>query len=150
MEFARVARGGDIGDTAVNDENGGNGASDADDPLDEIDDHLVGVDTGVSGSTIADIAGATDEGDTDGAHDNIGRHDNGEADEGAGESFFAGGDFAGISAREDIEIATVDDIADDEVGGEDGDIGEDVGDDGPDAGFERSFVGDFDSAVPRN
>ncbi len=149
MEFAGIARGGDIGNATVNDENGSDGASDADNPLDKVDDHLVGVDTGASGRTIVNIFGP-DEGDTDGPHDDIGGHDDGETDEGAGESFFAGGDFAGISAREDIEITTVDDVADDEVGGENGNVGEDVGDDGPDAGFKGSFVGDGDITIPGN
>ncbi len=150
LEFAGIARGGDVRDTTVNDENGRDDTSDADNPLDKVDDHLVSIDTGASGSTIVNIAGAADEGDTDGAHDDIGGHDDGEADEGVGESFFAGGDFAGISAREDIEITTVDNVADDEVSGEDGDVGKDVGDDGPDAGFERGLIGDGDSAVPGN
>lgn len=149
MEFAGIAGGGDVGDATVNDENGGDDTRDADNPLDKVDDHLVGVDAGASGRTIVNIFGP-DESDTDGAHDDIGGHDDGKADKGVGESFFAGGDFAGISAREDIEIATIDDVADDEVSGENGDVGKDVGDDGPDAGFEGSFVGDFDSAVPRN
>ena len=66
-----------------------------------------------------------------------------------GESFFAFGDFAGVTTRESVLIATVDDIADDEIGGDNGNISEDVSGDGPDAGFERVLVGNVDPAVPR-
>ncbi len=82
LKFAYVTGRSDVGDTAVDDENGGNGASDADDPLDEVYDHLVGVDTGTSGGASVDI-GRTGKGDANCSHDDVGRHNNGETDKGA-------------------------------------------------------------------
>ncbi len=66
------------------------------------------------------------------------------------ESFFAVGDFAGVTTRGNIEVATIEDIADYEISSNDGDIGGDVGDDGPDAGLERFLVSDSDIAGPGN
>lgn len=83
MELAGVARGGDIGDAAVNDENGGDGAGDTDDPLDKVDNHIVVAETVLIVGTIANITGTADEGDTDSAHDDTGGHDDGKADKGA-------------------------------------------------------------------
>ena len=47
-------------------------------------------------------------------------------------------------------ITTVDNVANDEIGGDDGKIGKDVGNDGPDAGFQGFFIVDIDMAIPRN
>lgn len=89
LKFAYVTGRSDVGDTAVDDENGGNGTSDADDPLDEVYDHLVGVDaTGISdcvfvdGYAFVDIS-RTGKGDANCSHDDVGRHNNGETDKGA-------------------------------------------------------------------
>ena len=65
-------------------------------------------------------------------------------------SFFAGGDFVGLATRESIEVATVDYVAENEVGGNDGDVGSDIGGDGPNTRFERVFVVNINIAIPRS
>ena len=47
----------------------------------------------------------------DGAHDEIGGHNDGETNKGLDEGFFAGGDFAGVTARKTVQVAAVDDVA---------------------------------------
>lgn len=81
-----------------------------------------------------------EDGDAHTVEDNIGEQDDGEADESASESAFAGGDFAGVAVTKDIEVATVDDEADDEVAGEDSEVDEDVRSDDGDIANESVLV----------
>ena len=85
----------------------------------------------------------------DGIENDIGGHDDGEAEESVIESLFAGGDFAWVAGRENIEIATINDIADYEVGGDDGNVDKNIASDGPKARFEAPLIFDVDVAVPR-
>ena len=81
LEFAGVALGGDITDTAINYENSGGNTGHSDGPLNEIGDHLAWIYTAPTIGTVADIATTADEGNSDGAHDDIGGHNDGKADE---------------------------------------------------------------------
>lgn len=150
LEFARVASGSSITNTAVDDKDSSDDTDDAGGPLNKIGDHLAGVDAFASGA-VADVATGADKSNTNGPHDDTGRHGDGEADESLGEGFLGGGDFAGVAARENIEVATVNNITDDKVRGDDGDVSDDIGDNEPDARLEGFFVADVfrDAAVPR-
>ena len=53
----------------------------------------------------------------------MGGHDDGEAHESVVEGFFAGCDFRRVAGGEDILVATIYNIADYKIGGEDGNIG---------------------------
>ena len=64
-------------------------------------------------------------------------------------SFLAGCDFASIAIGEDIEIATVNDVAEYEISCNNSNIGGDIGGDLPNAIFEGFFITDIDTAIPR-
>lgn len=135
LEFAGVAGGGHVANTTVDDKDSGNNTSHGDDPVDEIQDHCIGVNTTACGSAVADVATTTNKGDTDGTHNDVSPHNDGEANEGMSEGFTTGGGFTRIAAREDIEITTIDNIAENEIGGDNSDVGSDIGGDGPDIGL---------------
>ena len=65
-----------------------------------------------------------------------------------GESLLAVGYFAGVARGHDVLVAAVDDVADDEVGGDNSDVGKNIGGDEPDASFERFLIVDSDTAIP--
>ena len=146
LDFVGVASGGGIRDTAINDEDDGNNTGDTDDPLGDANDHGTWVDTAILGDTVLGEIGT--ECDADSIQNYVSRHDNGETDKGLGKGFFAGGDFARIAAREYVTITTIDNIAENEIGGDDGDVGGDVGNDSPDAFFEGGFGADVNITIP--
>ena len=109
-----------------------------DDPLDHRGDHGASIDdifatvwrgAGKYGAIFGKVS---TEGNANGVQDDVGGHDNGEADESLGEGLFAGGKLAGFAGSEDIEIAAVDNIGEDGVSGDDSKISGNVGGDGPD------------------
>ena len=146
LDFAGVASGGGIRDTTINDKDNGNNTGDTDDPLSDANNHGTWVDAAILGDTVLGKIGT--ECDANGIQDNVSRHDDGETDKGLGKGFFAGGDFARIAAREYVTIATIDNIAENEIGSNDGDVGGDVGNDSPDTFFEGGFGTDVDIAIP--
>ena len=85
---------------------------------------------------MADISLSTDECDADRAHDYACGHSDREADEGVSESFLTISDFSGVATGENVLISAVDNVANDEVSGDDGDVVGDVSDDSPDAGLD--------------
>ena len=97
LKFTRIASRGGIRDTTDNDEDGRNDASDADDPLNGVSDHSVRIGAGSGNTIVSKRAITTHEGDTNSVQDDIGKHNDGETDEGLGEGFLAVGDFAGIA-----------------------------------------------------
>ncbi len=149
LEFAGIAGGSGIRNTTVNDEDKSNGTSNADNPVDSVDDHVARINALVGDAVLRERAVAIKKGEADGVEDDVGGHDNSKTDKSLSEGFFASGDFAWVAGRENIEITAVDDVANNEVGGDDGDVGNDVGNDSPDAGFEIVFVVNINAAVPR-
>ncbi len=118
--------------------------------MNNIGDHLTGGDTGIFCSgAIANIATTADESNANSIHDDIRGHGDGEADKGVGKGFSGAHDFARFAGRENILVATVDNIGEDKIGSNDGDVGSDVGGDGPDVVFDALGVGDYNSAIPR-
>lgn len=159
LDFGGVAARGGETDAAEDDEGDGEKAGDADDPLNETGDDGAGV--GVAAAGDDGVIGVVADGDAvivevgaeqgaDGAHDDADGHHNGEPDESLGEDFLAGGDFGGIAVGADVEIATIDDKAENEVGGGDGEIGGDIGNDEPKIDFELILIQnvEIDIAVP--
>ena len=64
------------------------------------------------------------------------------------QGFLTGGEFAGVARGEHIKIATIDNIADDEIGGDDADIYGDIAGDLLDVIAEFGFAtGVFDDAA---
>lgn len=119
-------------DTTVNEENDRNNAGHRDKPVNHVFDQVIRFDA-VTISTI--FESSTNKDCADSAHDKIGRHNDSETNESLSESFLAFGGFAGVASGEDIEVATVNNIAKDEVGGDNSDIGGDVRGNHPDAAF---------------
>ncbi len=103
--------------------------------MNEIKNHRIGVDTTACGSAVADVATTTDKSDTDGTHNDVSPHYDSETNKGVSEGFATGRGFARIATRENIEIAAIDNIAENEIGGDDSDISSDIGGDGPDIGL---------------
>ena len=138
--FARIAGGGHIRDTANDNKDSSNNTGEAEEPLDEIGDHLTDLiscgATTTRGEIASKIAVISGENDTDGAHDDAGEHGDSEANEGMREGFLTGGNFAGITAREHIKVATVDGVTEHEVSGGDANVCGDVRSDLPDAGAD--------------
>ena len=56
------------------------------------------------------------------------------------EGAFTGGNFASIASREHIEVATIDGVAEDEIGGGNADVCGDIGGDLPDAGADGGLA----------
>ena len=153
LDFAGITGRSDVGDTAVDNEDCGNNSDHADDPLDEISDHGVRVDTlGCSGEiAITNIPITVHQCNTNRAHNHARGHSNREADEGLNESFLSVGDFAGVTAREDVLITAINNISDDKIGGNDGDISDNVCDDSPNICFQAVRAVDITNAtVPRS
>ena len=67
-----------------------------------------------------------------------------------GESLATGGSLARVTTREDIKIATINDITKNKISGDDGNIGGDIGGDGPDVVFDVIFGLDDDTTIPRS
>ena len=149
LSFVGVTSGSDISDTTVNYKNNCNNAGYTNNPLNKVSDHLIGIDTTTSRSAITNIAVTADKGDADGAHNGGGGHNNSETNKGVGESSFTGGDLTGVARRKDVKITTIDYVAENKIGGNNGDIGSDIGDDGPNIGFEVFFGFNRNAAIPR-
>ena len=123
--FGGVATGGNEADAAKDDKDNCDHATHADDPTDELGDHGVGINAGATADRLAGVGfidsdtvcGEIDatEADADGVEDDTGGHNDGKADKGLAEDFFAGGDFGAVAVGEDVEIASVDDVAEDKI-----------------------------------
>jgi len=131
LELAWIALRSHIADAADNNKNCGDDASDANNPLNGVGDHSVRINATASRGTITYVATTTNEGNTNSVHDDVSRHDDGKANKSLSEGFFAGGDFAWVTARKYIEIATINDVADDEVSGNYGNVGNNVSHNSP-------------------
>lgn len=142
MEFARIASGGSIGNTAVDYEDSGDYPSNSNKPVNSAENEIAAIfgTVGAGQRVTIESAFGAEHGKADGTHDGTSRHDDGEADEGLGESFLAFGNFAGVATRKGIEIATVDDVGNDQIGSNDCDIGEDIDSDLPDAILEGGLI----------
>lgn len=133
-------------DTTVNEENDRNNAGHRDKPVNHVFDQVIRFDA-VTISTI--FESSTNKDRADGAHDKIGRHHDSETDKSLSESFLAFGGFAGVASGEDIEVATVNNIAKDEVGGNDSYISCNIRSDHPNATFKGFFVSYINVTIPR-
>ena len=149
LELAGVARGSDVRDATINYKDSSNNTGHTDKPLDEISDHITRFNTAASGGTVADIAATTNKGNANGAHDDIGGHNDSKTNKGVSEGLAAGGGFVRITTRENIEIATIDDVAKDEIGGNNSNIGSDISGDSPDIVFDVVFGLNDDATIPR-
>ncbi len=134
MSFAGITRGSNISDATVDQKDGRNEAGDADGPVDHLFDESVGLDTSVS-NTVSKIASSSDENGSDGADDEMGRYNNGKTNKSISKGFFATYDFVGVATGKGVKITSVDDVAKDEISGNNSDITGDISNDDPDAGF---------------
>ena len=152
MEFAGVATRRHKTYAANDDENDGDDAGNTDEPINEATNHrvnIINVDTSLFNTVIIDEVCA--EGDTDGVDDGGSEHDDSETDEGTSERFLAGSGFDWITRGEHIEVAAVDYVTYDEIGGDDANIGEDVENNLPDGAGEVIGVANIvkvDVAIP--
>lgn len=126
LELTGIAGRGDVLDATDDDEGSGNYAADADEPADGIGDELFWGDTLYHSAVVCEFI---EESNMDGIDDDFGETDDGEANESVGQGFLAGGDFTGVARGEDIKVAAIDDVADNEVSRDCGDVFCNVGDD---------------------
>ena len=123
LELTCVAGGGYIFNATKHDKGNGDDASNANKPLDRVEHELLWcyAAAGLFESGAAFEGFDTEDG-LDGADDGFGEANDSKADEGMNQSLFAGSNFAGVSGSKYIEIATVDDIANDKVGRDGNDV----------------------------
>ena len=107
LDFTGVARGGSVADAAINYEDSGDDAGDTDGPLNSSSNHGARSDTLAGGAVGGEVSGKSD---ANSIHNDASTHDDGQASEGVNEGLLTGGDFAGVTARENVEIATIDDV----------------------------------------
>lgn len=125
MKLAWIASGSDISPAANYDKDDGDDSAHASDPLDEVGNHSFWADALAGDATISE-ATVANQGDTDGAKDSVSRNTDGKTDESMSQGLFAGGSFARVTGGEHIEIATIDNIPDDKVSGDDRNVGQDI------------------------
>lgn len=155
LDLARVASRGHVGDTTNENKYNGDDAGEAEEPLDSVGNHLadigIGETIGACGEIATKITVIDGEDYTNSAHDSASEHGNGEANEGMGESLFAGGNFAGVATREHVQVATIYSITEDKIGSSDANIGGNIGGNLPDAGTDGGFgIHGADFTIPGN